>query len=126
MMRYSDSELEALLDDVESDLAERKGSWKGDAPEKSRQAVCAFANDLPDHRQPGVLFVGVGDDGQPIGLAIDDRLLLTLADIKTDGKIVPPQTLTVEKRSLKGAEVAVVTVQPADSPPVRYDGRIWI
>jgi ATP-dependent DNA helicase RecG len=53
-------------------------------------------------------------------------LLHTLGDIKTDGKILPPPTLTVEKRSLKGTEVAVVTVQPADAPPVRYDGRIWI
>ncbi len=34
--------------------------------------------------------------------------------------------MTVEKRRLKGADVAVVTVQPADAPPVRYDGRIWI
>jgi ATP-dependent DNA helicase RecG len=32
----------------------------------------------------------------------------------------------VEKRTLKGAEVAIVTAQPADAPPVLYDGRIWI
>lgn len=125
-MRYSDTELERLLDEVESDRCERKESWKGDAPEKSRQAVCAFANDLPEHRKAGVLFVGVRDDGSPTGMPVDDRLLQTLADIKTDGKIVPPPTLTVEKRVLKGVEVAVVTVQPADAPPVRYDGRIWI
>lgn len=50
-MRYGDDELEALLSDLESDLVERKESWKGDAPEKARQAVCAFANDLPDHRR---------------------------------------------------------------------------
>jgi len=126
MMRYSDVELESLLDELESDLAERKETWKGDAPEKCRQAICGFANDLPDHRKPGVLFLGIKDDGTPSGLAITDELLLTLASIKNDGKILPPPTLTVEKRTLKGAEVAVVTVQPADAPPVRYDGRIWI
>lgn len=126
MMRYTDPELEKLLDDTESDLAERKETWKGDAPEKGRQAVCAFANDLPDHRQPGVLFVGVRDDGSPSGLMVTDELLVTLASIKTNGKILPPPTLTVEKRLLKGAEVAVVTVLPADAPPVRYDGRVWI
>ena len=70
--------------------------------------------------------MGVKDDGIPSGLAIDDRLLQTLADMKSDGKIIPPPTLVVEKRSLKGSEVAVVTVQPADAPPVRYDGRVWI
>jgi len=126
MMRYSDADLEKLLDEIESDLAERKETWRGDAPERGRQATCAFGNDLPNHRQPGVLFVGARDDGTPNGLAITDQLLLTLADIKSDGKIVPPPTLTVEKRVLKGVEVAVVTVQPADAPPVRYDGRIWI
>jgi len=34
--------------------------------------------------------------------------------------------MTVEKRVIKGAEMAVVTVWPADAPPVRYRGRIWI
>src|SRR5260370_25752820 len=106
-MRYSDADLQALLDEVESDLAERKQSWKGDAPEKGRQAICAFANDLPDHRKPGVLFVGAKDDGRSSGIAVDDQLLLTLADIKTDGKISPPPSLTVEKRLLKGADIAV-------------------
>jgi ATP-dependent DNA helicase RecG len=125
-MKYTEAELESLLDDVESDLAERKESWKGDAPDKGRQAVCAFANDLPDHRKPGVLFVGVNDDGVPNGLSITDEILRTLADIKTDGNILPPPTLTVEKRLLKGHDVAVVAVHPADAPPVRYKGRIWI
>ena len=125
-MTYADDALLALLDEVESDRAERKESWKGDAPEKARQAICAFANDLPDSRKAGVLFVGAKDDGAPSNLNIDDQLLRTLSDIKTDGKILPPPTLTVEKRNLNGADMAIVTVQPADAPPVRYDGRIWI
>ncbi len=46
-MRYSDIELESLLADIESDLSERKEAFAGDARETIRQAVCAFANDLP-------------------------------------------------------------------------------
>ena len=126
MTPLSDKELLALLDDLESDRAERKRAWAGDAPEKVRQAVCAFANDLPNHGQPGVILVGANDDGSPDNIELTDKLLLTLADIKTDGKIVPPATLTVERRELKGAAMAVVTVWPADAPPVRYEGRIWI
>ena len=125
-MHYSDTELEALLTDIESDLAERKETWGGDAPEKGRQAVCAFANDLPRRQKPGVLFMGVKDNGAPVGLPITDELLRTLADMKTDGQILPPPTLVAEKRLLKGVDVAVVTVQPADAPPVRYRGRVWI
>lgn len=126
MMRYTDAELESLLSSTESDLAERKESWSGEAPDKGRQAVCAFANDLPDQRRPGVLFVGARDDGSPSKIHVTDELLRTLADIKTDGQILPPPTLLVEKRVLRGVEMAVVTVQPADAPPVRYRGRIWI
>ena len=123
---YSDGELEAMMADLESDLVERKESLRGDSPARVREAVCAFANDLPDHRRPGVVFVGADDAGRPVGLGITDRLLLQLADVKTDGNIVPPPTLTVGKYVLCGQEVAVVTVWPADSPPVRLRGRTWV
>ena len=126
MNPLTDKELEALLDDIESDRAERKQSWTGDAPEKTRQAVCAYADDLPNHQLPGIVFIGARDDGTPSGTAVTDQLLLTLSDIKTDGKTVPPPTLTVEKRVLKDMEMAVIAVWPADAPPVRYEGRIWI
>ncbi|WP_321494313.1 hypothetical protein [uncultured Desulfobacter sp.] len=102
MQRYTDHELEALLNDTESDLAERKKSFKGDTPKKGRQAVCAFANDLPNHNKPGVLFIGTWDDGNPSNEPITDELLRALADIKTDGNILPLPVLSVEKRILKG------------------------
>lgn len=123
---YSDLEIEALLADVESDLVERKAAFDGDAPRAVRQAICAFANDLPNRRRPGVVFIGVRDDGEPTGLEINDALLLKLAHCKTDGNILPLPTMTVGKHTLRGRDVAVVTVAPADSPPVRFQGRIWI
>lgn len=123
---YSDADLTALLADIESDLAERKQSFRGDSPRKVRIDVCAFANDLPDHRRAGVIFVGASDDGSPANLEISDELLRNLADIKTDGNIVPPPTLTVQKRRLLGADMAVIVVEPSDSPPVRLEGRVHI
>ena len=126
MTSYSDAELEGMLADIESDLAERKESLKGDAPTKAREAVCAFANDLGDYRRPGVVFIGAHDDGTPSQLEVTDELLRQVADMKTDGNIVPPPTLTVAKRTLRGHDMAVVTIWPADSPPVRYKGRIHI
>jgi ATP-dependent DNA helicase RecG len=128
MNPLTDAELLSLLNDVESDRAERKETWLGNAPTKARQAICAFANDLPNHRQPGVVIIGAQDDGEPTQrhFAVDDDLLKTLADTKTEGQIVPPPTLTVERRVLNGRPMAVVTVWPSDAPPVRYDGRIWI
>jgi ATP-dependent DNA helicase RecG len=126
MTPLTDAELLALLDDIESDRVERKRAWSGDAPDKVRQAICAFANDLPNHDQPGVVIIGAENDGSPSNITVTDQLLLTLTDTKTDGKIVPPPSLTVQKRVLKGSDMAVVTVWPADSPPVRFDGHIWI
>ncbi len=125
-MRLSDEELEALLADLESDRAERKESFNGDAPEKVRQAVCAFANDLPGHARQGVAFIGARDDGTPTNLQITDDLLLSLASIRSDGNIQPIPSMSVEKRLLRGAEMAVITVLPADAPPVRYKGRTYI
>jgi ATP-dependent DNA helicase RecG len=123
---YTDAELLALLDDIESDRVERKESFKGDVPDRARQAVCAFANDLPNHKEPGILFIGAKDNGEIVGLPISDELLLQLADMKSDGNILPLPVLTVEKRILKGMEIAVITVIPSDMPPVKYKGRIWI
>lgn len=127
MTNYTDAELEAMLRDLESDLTERKESFSGEAPTKVREAVCAFANDLPGHRTAGVVFVGARDgSGEPSGLAITDELLLRLADIKTDGNILPPPSMTVAKRTLRGGDMAVITVEPSDSPPVRFRGRVHI
>ncbi|MCF6364199.1 MAG: putative DNA binding domain-containing protein [Gammaproteobacteria bacterium] len=126
MNRLSDQELVALLDDTESDRTERKKTFKGDVPQKARQAVCAFANDLPNHNQPGVLFIGTKDNGESSGLEVTDQLLLSLTDMKTDGNILPLPVLSVEKRVLRGADMVVVTVMPSDMPPVKYDGRIWV
>jgi ATP-dependent DNA helicase RecG len=119
-----DEALTALLDDIESDRVERKESVAdGD---KIRQAICAFANDLPDHKQPGVLFIGVNDAGMLTGLPITDQLLQNLASMRADGNILPFPSLIVQKRNLKGHDVAVVLVQPADAPPVRFKGTVWV
>lgn len=126
MKPYTDQELQALLETPESDLVEWKESFTGNAPDTVRQAVCAFANDLPGHGKPGVVFIGVRDDRTPSGLRISDELLCSLAAIKTDGNIVPPPTLIVERRVVSGMELAVITVAPADAPPVRYKGRVWV
>ena len=126
-MRNLDSDaLRQLLREGESDCVEFKQSLGGDGPNRIRQAICAFANDLPNHRQPGYVFVGVEDDGALSGLSVTDELLRQLADMKTDGNILPPPSMTVEKRSLSGGDVAVVTVQPSDSPPVRCGGRVHV
>ena len=120
----TDAELERLLDDVESDRVERtESTTDGD---KFRQAVSAFANDLPNHQQAGILFVGVNTKGQPTGTSVTDQLLQNLASMRGDGNIHPFPSLDVQKRTLKGKDVAVVIVHPSVATPVRFKGTVWI
>ena len=57
--------------DLESDRVERAVSTTN--IDKFGQAICAFANDLPDYRKPGYLILGADDDGnvQPINITMD-------------------------------------------------------
>ncbi len=120
----NDSELEKLKGDLESDRVERKASLSD--RDKIRQAICAFANDLPNNGLPGIIFIGVNNDGTCSNLPITDELLRTLSDMRSDGNILPFPTMTVQKKTVKGCEIAAVEVQPSYHPPVRYNGRVWI
>lgn len=124
MAPYSDYDLNRIRIDLESDLVERKAS----AADRSgiRRNICAFANDLPGHGRPGVILIGVRDDGNCASIAIDDRLLRNLAQMRGDGNLLPLPTMTVERRVLDGCELAVIVVEPSDTPPVRYQNRVWV
>ena len=126
MTTLENEDLMRLLGQIESDRVEFKEVLSRSTSDDIRGAICAFANDLPDHREPGVAFVGVRDDGSVAGLTVTDELLRQLADMKTDGNIVPLPSMTVGKRTLPDGDVAVIIVQPSDSPPVRCRGRIHI
>ncbi|EPV0080025.1 transcriptional regulator [Pseudomonas aeruginosa] len=120
----SAEELLVLLKDVESDRIER--TIATNKTDKFCEAVCAFANDYPNHRQPGYLVIGAHDDGSLAGMSISDELLRNLAAIRADGNVLPAPAMSVEKISLPGGDVAVVEVLPSTAPPVRYKGRVYI
>jgi ATP-dependent DNA helicase RecG len=126
IMPIGDKELRAILTEMESDCIERKESFNGDAPKKLRQAICAFANDLPNHKAPGYALIGVDDTGRLVGLDVTDELLRQISDIKTDGNILPLPSMTVERRVIDGKSLVLISVMPSEAPPVQYDGRIWI
>ena len=119
---YTQDELQALMRELESDRVERKRS----AADRSgiRRNLCAFANDLPGRGVPGVIFVGVEDDGRCAGLTVDDRLLRELAGMKDDGNILPLPSIVVEKRQLVGCDVAVIIVQPSRDTPAIQRPRV--
>lgn len=118
----SETQLLDLYRLEESDRVERKESLTH--RDRVKQAICAFANDLPGHQRAGVIFVGQRDDRTCANLQVDDALLLLLSQFKLE--VTPFPTMYVRRLSLDGCVVAVVEVEPSDNPPVRFDGRIWI
>lgn len=118
------AELQRALIDLESDRIERTVSTI--KMDKFCEAICAFANDLPNSRKPGYLILGAQDSGALSGLIVTDDLLKNLGSIRSDGHVLPQPALTVEKFSLNGGDVAVVEVLPSDLPPVRYKGRVHV
>lgn len=59
-------------------------------------------------------------------MAVTDQLLQNLASFRDQGNILPPPSISVRKMHYSGHDVAVVEVQPSNSPPVRYKGQVWI
>ncbi|MGH9420739.1 MAG: AlbA family DNA-binding domain-containing protein, partial [Thermoanaerobaculia bacterium] len=86
--------------------------------DKFSEAVCAFANDLPNHGTPGYLIVGIDDAGRFAGLKVTDELLRNLGGLRDDGNIQPLPNIAIEKITTSDGDVAVVAVQPAMLPPV--------
>jgi ATP-dependent DNA helicase RecG len=120
----TEQELYALIAEHEADRVEFTVSTTD--TDKFAEAVCAFANDLPNHGKPGHLIIGVRDNGQFAGIQVNDALLRNLGALRDSGNIQPLPAIIVEKLGTKDGEAAVVTVQPALLPPVRYKGRICI
>jgi ATP-dependent DNA helicase RecG len=116
--------LRALVAENESDRLELTTSIND--TDKFSEAICAFANDLPNHRQPGYLMIGVRDDGEILGARVTDELLKNLGALRDNGNIQPLPTISVEKVPTSRGDVAVVTAQPSPLPPVRYRGRTCI
>ncbi len=118
------SELKKLLVSVETYRIERTKSTTD--KDKFGEAVCAFANDMPDAGKPGYLLIGANNDGSLSGLKATDELLQKFVALRSDGNILPIPAIAVESFSFPEGDVIVVEVQPSDQPPVRYRGRTWI
>jgi ATP-dependent DNA helicase RecG len=120
----TEQELRAIIADHESDRVELTISTTN--TDKFSEAVCAFANDYPNHGAPGYLVIGVDDSKRFAGLKVSEGLMQTLGGLRSDGNIQPLPELRVEKVVTDEGDAAVVVVQPSPLPPVRYKGRVCI
>ena len=91
----TEEELRELIADHEGDRVEFTTATKD--TDKFSEAVCAFANDLPNHGKPGYLIIGIDNQGRFAGLRVSEQLLRDLGGLRDDGNIQPLPSLTVEK-----------------------------
>ena len=117
-------ELQNLLTSTETYRLERTISTNN--MDKFSEAICAFANDMPNSRKNGYLIIGAYDDGKLSGLNVDDALLKRISAIRSDGNILPLPVMNVEKFKFKEGDLLVAEITPSFQPPVRYRGRTFI
>ncbi len=117
-------EIQELLHSTETYRVERTTST-GDM-DKFQEAICAFANDLPNSRKNGYLILGAYDNGELSGLKVTDDLLKKIAAIRSNGNILPIPVMSVDRFQFPEGDLLVAEVSPSDLPPVRYRGRTFI
>ena len=54
---------------------------KGDM-DKFQEAICAFANDMPDSGKKGYLLIGMHDNGTISGMKVDNALMKRISNCK--------------------------------------------
>lgn len=117
-------EIQELLHSTETYRVERTTST-GDM-DKFQEAICAFANDLPNSRKNGYLILGAYDNGTLAGLKVTDDLLKKIVAIRSNGNILPIPVMSVDRFQFPEGDLLVAEVSPSNLPPVRYRGRTFI
>ena len=97
-------EIQELLHSTETYRVERTVST-GDM-DKFQEAICAFANDLPNSRKNGYLILGAYDNGELSGLKVTDDLLKKIAAIRSNGNILPIPVMRSSSRHSYGSRRA--------------------
>ena len=127
-MNFNDDDLLGLIDAPESNWLERKEAYgSGNTKDKVSKTVCAFANALAQGDRSGVLFLGIADNGEVVGIDDTDTVRKGIDEIKSDGRIQPlPSMMTRSLRLASGKHVMAVIVAPSSLPPVRFKGQIYV
>jgi ATP-dependent DNA helicase RecG len=126
-MSIDETRLRELMGQLEADWIERTRAHQD--KEKLSEAICAYANDFPNHKHPGYVLIGVDDEtGAAVGKRFGDDVLQNLGALRSAGNIQPIPAITVSHLSLSdgSGDVVVIEVHPSDMPPVRYKGQVWI
>ncbi|PJF29459.1 MAG: transcriptional regulator [Phototrophicales bacterium] len=121
-----EQELLDLFLSEESSRVERKSQYADKLKDSICKTICAFANDLPNHKKPCVIFIGQNDDGGCAHLSITDDLKRKITNIHNERKIMPFPVWEVDEYILNDCHVLAIIVHPSQNTPVRYEGEIYV
>jgi ATP-dependent DNA helicase RecG len=121
----------AMTDDLAELLGEQESTvleFKQSAANLSKigHTICAFANDLCG-RGGGDPLIGVDPQGRPVAdVRADDKDLPKLTEFRDSGQILDRPSMTVERGVFKGTPVIRIHVKASGTPPVRYNGTVYV
>ena len=116
--------IQELLHSTETYRVERTTST-GDM-DKFQEAICAFANDLPNSRKNGYLILGAYDNGELSGLKVTDDLLKKIAAIRSNGNILPIPVMSVDRFQFPEGDLLVLrSVRPTCLLCAIVDGLLF-
>lgn len=111
---------------AESDRLECKSQLRG-VEDDVRKTICALANDLAGHGQPGYIVFGIENDTwRHSGLTVDQTLIERLSQFPHDGTILPPPAVDVGMAAYEGRTIAYLKVHPSAATPLRYKGLVYV
>ena len=84
-----------------------QGGRRREPAGKFQEAICAFANDLPNSRKNGYLILGAYDNGTLSGLKVTDDLLKKIAAIRSNGNILPIPVMSVDRFQFPEGDIVV-------------------
>ena len=111
----------ARLKNHEDNFVERKPEGANSA--EIRQTAVAFANTVPPE-MPGVLFLGVHNDGQIQGVGNPDKLQKTIRE-QCERVCYPPVAFTAEVLQVEGKAVLAVVVPSSKNRP-HFSGPAYV
>lgn len=109
----SDGSLRERLRQSEDNFIERKPD--GVNARDIRRTLVAFANSVPQDRD-AVLYIGVADDGKPVGVQNPDALQKAIREI-CDKQCYPPITIRSEVLTVEDKSVIAVIVPSSKTKP---------
>ena len=120
----TDEELHALVKEPESEYVERCESSKDIS--KIGKAICAFSNNLSGREKPSVIFIGIKDNGEILGLSVTDKMLRNIGNIRSDGNLLPLPVINMRKLVIQKKELISIEVLPIRKPPMRHKTRCFV